>query len=84
MHNALDYFGILQVLLHLGKLKDNANQARKVGLRFDGDGVAELKAVEGYVNDVLVQQQVLRLLVGEHLHKRFDKRVSQLGVRIID
>ena len=53
-------------------------------LGLKGAVTAELEAVEGDVDEILVQEQVLALLVGEDDHERLDQRVPQHVLNRLD
>jgi hypothetical protein len=48
-------------------------------LGFNGAVIAELEAVEGDIDQVFVQQQVLTLVVRKNDHEGLDEAVSQVG-----
>jgi len=66
-----------QALLDLRELEDDRDEASHVPLGLQGALTTELEAVEGDVDEVLVQEQVLTLLVGKDDHEGLDQRVPQ-------
>lgn len=75
--NSLDHFLGHQPLLNLREFENNRNETRYMPLGRKRDITAELKTIEGNVNEVLVQQQVLTLLIGKDDHECFDEGVAE-------
>jgi len=80
MHNPYNYLFLKNSLLNLGELKYDGDESGKVAFCVDGDGVAVLEAREGDVYDVLVQEEMLRLFIGENDHERLDECITQFVV----
>lgn len=63
--------------LHLGEFEDYADKLGKFLLCFLGDGVRELETAEGDIYQVAIQEQMLRILVGEDDHEGLDQGLSE-------
>jgi len=72
-----DYFSFEHVIMYLRKLVDYANKLCDLLLCFLVDLVDKLHAVEGDVDQVTIQQEVLGIFVSEYHEEGFDERFSQ-------
>jgi hypothetical protein len=80
MSDSFHYFVLKNTFLDLGKLEDDRNESSQVPLCIDANGLAVFETIKGYIDDVLIQKQVLRLFVCENHHKRLYQSVAQLVV----
>ena len=72
MDHSEDHLLVNNAVLHLWELKNDPNQVGQVTLCGHRDLRAKLQTIESYINNILVQEQVLAPFIGKNYHERLD------------